>query len=87
MTQQEMENKFNKEVKVKNFMTPEQLEFYMNKGKDIIIELSHGYGFEHEDIYGVSVLSITVNSLLHEQSKMFFNQIEAFDHIDRLMDF
>lgn len=67
-----------------NFMTPNVLS-YWRVGK-LAVELSKGYGFDHNAIYGVTVKGSGDEKHDRDLSKMFHNVGLAMHYIDSELD-
>lgn len=70
----------------KNFMTPDVYGYTKKKFGDeyLVIEKSRGLGFEHEDIFGCSILvhnPVTMETQHIELSQMFYSNKELDKYI------
>ncbi len=72
----------------RNFMTPRILGYDWIKDQEIAYELSEGEDFDHESIFGVSVVRLKADGkterLLEPVSGVFWSKIEAKQHIKKL---
>lgn len=62
-----------------NFMTPEVLSY--KESKDYWVEVSKGEGFDHQPIYGVTVIRKNNQESARDLSQMFHTMTEALQHI------
>lgn len=70
-----------------NFMTPYEISS-KQINNDTFVELSEGTGFEHDKIFGVSIIKKEGNSFttLHKdnRSKMFYSKKEAIKYYNSI---
>ncbi len=73
---------FKKVIKGTNMMTPNVLAYYYEN--DYAVELSEGTDFDHNRIYGVTVVNTETNQAANELSQMFHSKSDALHYISSL---
>ena len=76
---------FRRYIKGVNFMTPKPVSYgLVGDGSRWVYELSTGTGFDHEPIWGVSVLDKETGRIDTDLGMLCRSRAEADEHISRL---